>query len=247
MTLAQQIVFGIACLLIGLSKGGLGGPFPIALVIPLLSLVMDPREAVPLVAPFLIFADGFAVKAYWREWDIDEVRLLLPMAVVGVILGALGLKVISAELLKLVIGVATVILIMYKLASDRIQNIDYQSQTWHGYLAGLASGFASTLANAGSFPFTIYMFLQDKLSAVKFIGTTTLFFATVNLLKLPIFYQQGLFDFQLIWSVIWALPIIVIGVWLGRKSVDYVSQVVFERILMTLLITAILLLFGSLL
>jgi uncharacterized protein len=246
MTPLQQIAFGCACFLIGLSKGGLGGPLPVAMVIPLLSVVMDPREAVPLSTPFLIFADWFALRAYWRKWDMQLVRLLLPAAVLGVILGALALSRISPNFLRIIIGIATLLVIAYKLAADRFEKIQYEHRTWHGYLAGFASGFASTLANAGAFPFTIYMLLQKKLDAVTFIGTTTLLFALVNLMKIPLFLQQNLLSLDRIRSVLWALPIIVLGVWLGRKSLHYINQQTFERLMMGLLVLAVILLFGSL-
>ena len=52
-----------------------------------------------------------------------------------------------------------------------------------------------------------------------FIGTATLFFAIVNAMKIPIFWQQGLLDFNLDYQrVLWALPIIPLGVWIGRKG-----------------------------
>ncbi|MDQ7025119.1 MAG: sulfite exporter TauE/SafE family protein [Anaerolineae bacterium] len=247
MTPVQHIAFGFACLLIGLSKGGLGGPLPVSMVIPMLSLVMDPREAVPLTTPYLIFADWFALRAYWRKWDTEQVRLLLPMAIVGVIIGGLTLSIIPENALILVIAVATLIVIIYKLASDRFEALEYEPRTWHGYLAGWASGFTSTLANAGAFPFTIYMLLQKKLSSVAFIGTVTLFFAIINLLKIPIFIQQDLLSTDSLLSVIWALPIIPFGVWLGRKSLDYISQQTFQRVMMGLLILTVFLLFGNLL
>lgn len=246
MTPLQQIAFAIACLLIGLSKGGLGGPLPVAMVIPLLSIVMDPREAVPLSLPFLIFADWFALKAYWQEWDMEEVRLLLPSAIAGVILGALALSRISPSLLRFVIGIVTLLFIIYRLFAARFQQIQYEPRRWHGYLAGFTSGFASTLANAGAFPFMIYMLLQKKMDAVVFIGTTTLLFTLVNLLKVPLYFQQHLFSMERIVSVIWALPIVVIGVWLGRKAVNYIDQQTFERVMMVLLVLAVILLFVTL-
>jgi uncharacterized membrane protein YfcA len=113
MTPIQQIVFGFACLLIGLSKGGLGGPLPVSMIIPMLSLVMDPRDAVPLSTPYLIFADWFALRAYWRKWNTQQVLLLLPAAIIGVVLGGLTLSIISKSLMIIVIGVATVIVIAY--------------------------------------------------------------------------------------------------------------------------------------
>jgi uncharacterized membrane protein YfcA len=150
MTPLQQVSFGFACLMIGLSKGGLGGPLPVAMVIPMLSLVMDPREAVPLSLPFLIFADWFALKAYWREWDTEEVRLLLPSAVVGVILGALALSHISPSLLRVVIGILTLLFIIYRLVAVRFLKVKYEARLWHGYLAGYSSGFASTQSHCCS-------------------------------------------------------------------------------------------------
>ena len=246
MSPAQNAAFAFACLLMGLSKGGLGGPLPVSLIVPLLSLVMDPREAVPLSTPYLIFADWFALRIYWRKWDTQQVRLLLPSAIIGVILGGLTLSIISKVAMIIVIGAATLIVIVYKLASDTFTSIKYKPQTWHGYLAGFTSGLASTLANAGSFPFTIYMLLKKNVASVAFIGTATLFFAIVNMLKIPIYLQQGLLSFDRIISVIWALPIIPLGVWLGRKALDTISQKMFERVMMALLIFTVFLLFGSL-
>jgi uncharacterized membrane protein YfcA len=215
-------------------------------VSPMLSLVMDPREAVPLSLPFLIFADWFALKAYWREWDTEEVRLLLPSAVVGVILGALALSHISPSLLRVVIGILTLLFIIYRLVAVRFLKVKYEARLWHGYLAGFASGFASTLANAGAFPFMIYMLLRRKMEAVVFIGTVTLLFTLVNLLKVPMYIHQNLFSLERILSVIWALPLIIVGVWVGRKSVNHINQQTFERLMMALLVMAVILLFASL-
>src|SRR5690606_3096097 len=98
---------------------------------------------------------------------------------------------------------------------------------------------------SGGPPFTIYMLLQ-KIDPIPFIATTTLYFAIINLLKVPIFLQQNLLDFNMLMSVIWALPIIPIGVWIGRRSLNYVSQKLFENIMMVLLALSVILLFATL-
>ena len=245
MTPIQIAFFVVACILIGLSKGGLGGPLPVTLAIPMLSLVMPPTEAVPLILPFLIFADWFALRAYWKQWDIHYIKLMLPMGIVGVICGGLLFSVISDTYLAILIGVFTIIVIVYKLLSDRLTSVTYEHQKWHGYLAGWFSAFGSTLANSGGPPFTIYMLLQ-KMKPVTFIATTTLYFSIINLLKVPIFVQQGKLNLDMLLSVLWALPIIPVGVWLGRKALNYVSQPVFERIMMILLALSIVFLFATL-
>lgn len=245
MVTIQIVVFVISCLLIGLSKGGLGGPLPVSLVIPILALVMDVREAVPLILPFLIFADWFALRAYWKQWNYYYIKLMLPSALLGAIMGGLLLSAIPAIGLKILIGIFTLIVLIYKLLSDRLDTINYKHQNWHGYIASWASAFSSTLANSGGPPFTIYMLLQ-RVEPISFIATTTLYFTIVNLLKVPIFLWQGLVDFDLLFSVIWALPLIPLGVWIGRKSLNYISQPLFERIMMVLLALSIIFLFATL-
>jgi hypothetical protein len=245
MSVLQIVLFALASLLIGLSKGGLGGPLPVALVIPILSLVMSPAEAVPLTTPFLIFADWFALRLYWKEWNMYYVKLLLPAAVIGVIMGAFLLTAIPDNALKLIIALFTVLVIIYKLLSDRLENLNYTHQSWHGVLAGWSTALASTLANTGSPTFTTYLLLQ-KLRPIVFIGTATLFFAVVNALKMPFFWQQGLLDMNALYSVLWALPIVPLGVWLGRRATEIIDQTTFERILLVLLVVSVVLLLASL-
>ncbi|MCA9914498.1 MAG: sulfite exporter TauE/SafE family protein, partial [Anaerolineae bacterium] len=123
--------------------------------------------------------------------------------------------------------------------------LTYTPRNWHGWFAGWASGFASTLANTGGPPFTIYLLLQS-LQPVAFIGTVTLFFAVVNFLKIPLFLQQGLLDIETVLQLAWALPLLPLGVWLGRRSVDLFDQKLFERVLLVLLVGSVLLLIGTL-
>ncbi len=241
----QYIFFGVAVLTIGLSKGGLGGALPVALVLPMLSLVFDPREAVPLMVPFLVIADWFALRIYWGKWDMHQIRLMLPMGIVGVVMGGLLLSVISAVLLKVLIALFTTIVIIYKLAADNLKSLTYTPQRWHGWLAGWASGLSSTLANTGGPPFTIYLLLQS-LQPIAFIGTVTLFFAVVNFLKIPLFLQQGLLNIDTVVQLAWAIPLLPLGVWLGRRSLDLFDQRLFERLLLVLLIGSVLLLLGTL-
>lgn len=241
MNLVQIVMIAFACLLIGLSKGGLGGPLPVSMVTPLLALVMDASEAVVFILPFLIFADIFALYAYWGDWDNQLLRFMLPPALLGVIAGGYFLSIIPNNLLKILIAIATLLVIAYKLLSDYVESIDYRPQNWHSILAGGLSGFSAALANVGAPPFTIYMLLR-KVKAVSFIGTATLFFAIVNLLKIPIYVKLDLFHMDSFLSVIWAMPIIPLGVWLGRRALDYINQKTFERIMLVLLFIIVMLL-----
>lgn len=225
----------LATLLIGLSKGGLGGPIPPMITTPLLSQFMPVSNAVSLALPLLMIGDIFALWFYWKKWDLRYFKLTLPSAALGILLGMVLLTTLPNNLMRPVLGILTLIVIAYKLLSDRLKSVEYQPQKWHAYLAGGGSGLMSALANAGAPPWTAYMLLQ-KVSPQVFVATTTLFFASVNLIKLPFTIATGLLKFDVLLSILWVVPLIPLGVWLGRRFVYRVNQVLFERIMIVLLI-----------
>lgn len=237
--------FALACLLIGISKGGLGGPLPVVLLTPLLALIFPANQALSLPIPFLIFADCFALRIYWGKWDTQQIRILLPAGILGAIVGGLLLSQISLFWLKIMIGLFAGIVLLYKLLENRVESIQYRHENWHAYLSGALAAFGSLLANAGAPPFTIYLLLQ-KLDATTFIGTTTLFFTVVNLMKVPVFIQLGYLQYEQVLSVLWALPIVPLGVWLGRKALAIIEQKTFERIMLVLIFLSIVMLFVKL-
>jgi uncharacterized membrane protein YfcA len=236
MTLNVLLIVAAASLIIGLSKGGLG-PGAGMLVTPLLSLAMPVPEAVAMALPLLLLGDFFALRLYWKQWSPYHIRLLLPFSVVGVLLGIAVLASLQDAALRILLAVFTLIAVAYKTVSDRIASLTYRHHNWHAYLAGGASGFTSAVANAGAPPFTTYMLLQ-KVSPVEFIGTTTLFFITVNLIKLPTMITAGFMDISDFGGVLLGVPLVLAGAWLGRRFIDRVQPRVFEGIMTGMLVLA---------
>lgn len=225
-------VFALVGILIGFSKGGLGGPVPVALTVPILTLNTDPQVAVALVLPLLIFADIFAIKIYWKQWDRQYIKLMLLPGLVGVIVGALVLREIDAITLKRVIGGLTLLALAFKVSSDRLASIEYNPKEWHGYFAGWASGFGSTLANVGAPPFTAYLLLQPSMTPRRFVGTTTLFFAVMNMTKVPGYFAIDLFEIDRLIDVAWVFVLIPPAVLVARYLIDHINQQVFEWLMM---------------
>ena len=228
----EIILFAIVGILVGLSKGGLGGPVPVAMTVPLMTFIIDPQIAVALVLPLLIFADIFALYFYWRQWDRHLIALMMVPGLIGVVVGALVLNAIDAATLKRVIGGLTLLALAFKIASDRFGSLAYQPRTWHGYFAGWASGFGSTLANVGAPPFTAYLLLQPKMTPRRFVGTTTLFFAVMNLTKVPGFIALGLFDYDRLLSIAWVFLLIPPAVMVARYLIDRINEQTFELLMM---------------
>lgn len=187
--------------------------------------------------PLLLLGDFLALRLYWRQWNTLRIKLLAPSALIGVVVGTVVLVTLPDQVLRVILGVFTLAAVVYKLASDRIKSLAYHHHNWHAYLAGSTSGFGSAVANVGAPPFTAYMLLQ-KASPIEFIGTTTLFFIIVNLSKLPGLLITGIMGTDEIVQTLAAIPVMLAGMWLGRRFIEWVDPRAFDAIMTGMLVLA---------
>src|SRR5215216_5936178 len=227
------VIIAILGLMIGFAKGGFGGLG--ALLTPILALVLPVASAVGVLLPMLIVGDVFAVYMYWKEWDLDLVKRMLPAGIVGALAGTFLLSSVSPDGLRIVLGIFVLVSVAYKFLSDRIQAIRYEPRLWHAPAAGLLSGVASGMFNSGGPPFNSYLLLQ-KLKARPFIATTAIYFALLNLIKVPGFLYTGVLNLPLLFSLWWVILFIPLGIWVARMTLTHLSPSAFEWIIIILLI-----------
>jgi uncharacterized membrane protein YfcA len=229
------LMIGLVAFLIGLSKGGLGGTAG-ALATPMLALVMPADKVIGLILPILMLGDVFAVALHWRHWNRSLVILLIPGSIAGVIVGTLLITNAPTETLRTLLGVIILIFGLYKLFEKRIlSKLVYRSRSWHGLVAGTVTGFSSALAHTGGPPVSIYLLMQNVTPRV-FIATSALFFLILNWIKVPFYMYADLFDSELLRRIAWILPLVPIGVVIGRWVIVRVNAVTFERIIVSLLL-----------
>ena len=229
------IVISVLGFMIGLSKGGfnaLGG-----LLTPILSLVLPVSLAVGVLLPMLMVGDAIAVYSYWREWDGRLIGRMLPAAVVGALAGTFLLAELAPNVLRLALAAFVLLLVVYKFVSDRITRLRYQPRAWHAPLSGVLSGLGSGLFNSGGGPFNSYLLLQ-QLPPRIFIGTTALFFALLNLIKVPGFLYTGVLNVPLLLSFWWVVPFIPLGLWVARRVIFRLNQQAFDWLIIGLLVLA---------
>ena len=181
------IVIAILGFMIGFAKGGFGGLG--ALLTPILALVLPVALAVGVLLPMLMVGDVFAVYMYWKEWDLDLVKLMSPAGIIGALAGKALLSWLSPNGLRIVLGIFVLVLVAYRFVSDRIQAMSYEPRIWHAPAAGFLAGVASGMFNNGGPAFSSYLLLQ-KLQARPFIATSAIYFAILNLIKVPGFCIQ---------------------------------------------------------
>ena len=232
-TVYVAVVIAVLGFLIGFSKGGFGGLG--ALLTPILALVLPVASAVGVLLPMLMAGDAFAVYMYWKEWDFDLIKRMLPAGVVGALAGTFLLSWLPPNGLRITLGIFVLVLVAYKFLSDRIQAVRYQSQPWHAPAAGLLAGVASGMFNYGGPAVSSYLLLQ-KLRARPFIATSAIFFALLNLIKVPGFLYTGVLDLPLLFSLWWVFLFIPLGIWVARLALTRVSPQAFEWIIVALLV-----------
>jgi uncharacterized membrane protein YfcA len=183
----------------------------------------------------LMAGDAFAVYMYWKEWDFELIKRMLPAGVVGALAGTFLLSWLPPNGLRITLGVFVLVLVAYKFLSDRIQAVRYQSRPWHGPAAGLLAGVASGMFNYGGPAVSLYLLLQ-KLKARPFIATSAIFFAILNVIKVPGFLYTGVLDLPLLFSLWWVFLFIPLGIWVARLALTRVSPQAFEWIIVSLLV-----------
>lgn len=210
-----------AVTLLGLSKGGFAGIG--ALSLPMLVLVMPPLQAAAILLPILIVQDVVSVWAFRHDWDGYVLGWMLPGAIVGILLGYIFAASVSADAVLGAVGGVSILFGAYRLWVDRRgapQAAASNSPGWAGSLFGAAAGFTSQIAHAGGPPFQLWV-MPRRLSRDVLIGTTAIFFAVVNWIKVPAYLALGQFTHANMVAAAALLPIAVLstlaGVWLVRR------------------------------
>jgi hypothetical protein len=224
--------------LIGLAKGGFTGLG--ALGTPLMALGMhDPVRAAAILLPILIAQDVVGVTAFRRTWSGKILTIMLPGAIVGIGLGYLLAASVSESAVMAVLGAISILFGAYRLWAERGGKISAprNSPAWVGSLFGVATGFTSQIAHAGGPPFQMWV-MPRKLDRDTLVGTSAIFFATVNWIKVPAYAALGQFTLANAAATLVLLPVAVLSSLAGVKLVRKVPVERFYAIVYWLMIAA---------
>jgi len=238
----------IAITLLGISKAGFGAGAAV-LATPLLSVAIPVIDAAALLLPLLIICDIFSILHYRKRFDRPSLKRLLPGAITGIALGAFffGFFQGNQQILKTGIGVLAVAFVLHQISKNALAGVykNHKPGTIEGVVFGCLSGFTSTLAHAGGPPVMMYL-LPQKLPRDLFVGTTVIFFATMNVIKLIPYHYLGLLKVGNLVTILILSPLTYVGVVIGVYLNKRFNDVWFNRVIYILLfITGIQLIIGK--
>ena len=212
---------GLAEAMVGLSKGGL--PTVGMLSVPILSLFMSPVKAVVMLLPIYIISDVVGLWLYRKNFSALNLKILVPAGVGGVLVGWLTASLVSDTAVKMMVGLMGVGFVL-NAWRKRHAELPQRPASWaKGLLWGGLSGFSSFISHAGGPPFQVYL-LPQKLPKAVFAGTSTLFFAVINLAKLGPYHQLQPYGAAELTGALVLIPFAlvgtVVGAYLTRQIAD---------------------------
>ncbi|MBU1175215.1 MAG: sulfite exporter TauE/SafE family protein [Alphaproteobacteria bacterium] len=222
------LVAALAVFIVALAKSGLVGSLGVAGV-PILTLVMAPREAAGVLLPLMLIMDLFAVWAYRREIDWANLAILVPGALAGIALGWAMSSIVSDEMVLLVIGIISLLFILDAVFPLRRKIVGKPpSRPWGIFWGGIA-GFTSFISHSGGPPFQIYV-LPQRLKPAVYAATSAWCFAIINVTKLVPYYFLGQLSVASLEISVLLVPVAILGVLLGIYLVRRVSVELFYKI-----------------
>jgi uncharacterized membrane protein YfcA len=231
------IAIGALIVLLAASTQALIG-FGFGLVaLPFLILIFGPKTAVGLclmLAFCSLFALFFTLK---KDTNWSLVKQLLKGAIAGLPLGLLVLYIIDVTLLKVFVSLMIVMISVINLTNYRLDLTKNQNHKKWKTAMGCVSGFLSGSVAISGPPIAL---LLDSLGFKKeeFRATSVSYFIIMHPSSFIPMLVMGTIPLETVKYVAVFLPFIVLGMLIGRKLFNRVSNKFFKKFILILLIIA---------
>jgi len=160
------------------------------------------------------------VWAYRRDWCAWNLKVLLPGSVVGVAAAWLFAAFVAQAYVELAVGATGICFVLYMFLAH-VPAQPRRSSAASGMFWGLLAGFTSTIIQVGGPPYQAHI-LPQRLDKLTLIGTTIIFFALVNLMKIAPYAALGQFSTRTLATSLVLLPLAIasnlFGLWLARRT-----------------------------
>jgi uncharacterized protein len=238
------LVAGLGVLVIGVAKSGFGGGVGI-LAVPMFVFAMGPKQGLGAMLPLMLAADVFSVYHHWGAWDPQNLKVLIPGTLLGIVAGSAalawllggGVDLASAEhRMKVTVGLICVLYVVGTIVRNRFApQWRWAASGLGGTITGIAAGVTSTIAHAGGPVLTIFL-LGQHLAKRPFIGTTVIYFFLANAVKLLPYGLLGMIDTTTLGFGLWLLPLVPIGTLAGAHLNRVMSEGLFRAAIMTIVL-----------
>lgn len=216
-----------AVLITAISKGGFGGGLGL-LGVPIMALVIAPQQAAAILLPILCLMDLVGLWKFRGKSHLHSLKILLPAACIGILIGALTFKYFTADHIRILVGLIAIIFSLNFWLQPK-NRAPKKPNRLHGSFWGSIAGFTSFGIHAGGAPLNAYL-LPLKLVKAEYVGTTIIFFSAINFMKLIPYTLLNQFTYETLTTAAMLAILAPIGVLFGAKLHHRISDKWFYQI-----------------
>ncbi|AKE12434.1 sulfite exporter TauE/SafE family protein [Serratia liquefaciens] len=234
LTLSSYLVLA-ATLLVAYVIFGIAG-FGSALVAsPVMALYIPVAKIVPLLALLDMCAAIVNVSRDGRNAQWAELKRLIPVMIIGSLVGAAILLKTRPDILLLALGIFVVLYALYSLSGLK-PNRQFSPKASVPF--GLVGGIFSALFGSGGFIYAIYLSGRiEKKEAFRMTQTTLIGMSTLT--RVVIFTFAGVYlDIDLLLLALVLLPGMLVGITLGRHFTLKMSREQFMKLINVILLAS---------
>lgn len=206
--------------------------FGLALVsMPLLVSAVGIRTATPLVALVGATAEIILLLRYRHDLRFQAVKRLVAASVIGIPLGVFLLRRVEADIITAVLGVVIIGYALYGLLGPSLPALTWPA--W-AYGFGFVGGVLSGAYNTSGPPVIIYGTCR-RWPPAAFKGNLQAYFLLNSAVTFTAHSLSGNFT-AVVWRhYLWALPAVLLGIWLGLRLDGRLNPVHFRQFVLVLL------------
>lgn len=151
---------------------------------------------------------------------------MLPGSMVGILIGALTFRYLTDAHIRIMIGGIAVIFVINYFVNKQRERPKTEPDRVRGTFWGALAGFTSFGVHAGALPASVYL-LPQRLDKTIFVGTTVVFFAIINYVKLIPYALLGQLNSENLLTSLILAPLVPIGFWMGIRLHKLVNERLF--------------------
>lgn len=231
---ALYVAATLGVLLTGISKAGFGGAAG-GMAVPLMALTIAAPQAAAIMLPILLVMDAIGLIVFRGRFDRTNLRIILPGALVGIILGTLTFSAIDQRWVRGIMGIESILFAIDRFRKARTPEVPQAPIPAKGLFWSAVSGFTSFVSHSGGPPIMQFLMPQG-MDKVLLVGTTVIYFSIVNSVKLVPYAALGLFDTRNLATSALLLPVVPVGYWIGLKLLHGLDQRKFKLAMSWLLL-----------
>jgi uncharacterized protein len=175
--------------------------------------------------------DIVTVYSFRRDWDRQTLTYMLPGAALGIGFGTITAAYVTDSAIRFAVGLLAMLFCLNAWFGKKpVANTVRPHNAAAATACATMSGYSSFVIHAGGAPYNMYT-LPRSASRDLFVGTSAVFFALVNLIKVPPFFALGQFTMENLYLSLVLMPVAIVANLLGILIVRRMLTALFYKVI----------------